>query len=72
MDGIEGFRCYGEQTLLLLESFVESKGKVDPEDFARRLEAKFGKASAYEVDAVDQEKEEMSRHVTIYIDMIVS
>ena len=44
MDGIEGFRCYGEQTLVLLESFVESKGKVDPEDFARRLEAKFGKA----------------------------
>ena len=72
MDGIEGFRCYGEQTLVLLESFVESKGKVDPEVFARRLEAKFGKASAYEVDAVDQEKEEMSRHVTIYIDMIVS
>ena len=50
-----GFSCYGEQTMVLLESLVE-KGKLDPEDFAQRLEAKFGKASAYEVDAVDQEK----------------
>lgn len=50
-----GFSCYGEQSLTLLESLVENHGKLDTEDFAKRLEAKFGKSSAYEVDAVDQE-----------------
>jgi len=50
-----GFSCYGEQSLTLLESLVESHGKLDTEDFAKRLEARFGKSSAYEVDAVDQE-----------------
>ncbi|CAJ1348851.1 unnamed protein product, partial [Effrenium voratum] len=49
-----GFSCYGEQTLALLESLVEC-GKLDCEDFAKRLEAKFGKSSPYEVEAVDQE-----------------
>eukprot|EP00435_Cladocopium_sp_Y103_P062322 s36_g23.t4 len=31
-------------------------GAEEMEDFAKRLEAKFGKSSAYEVDAVDQER----------------
>ena len=112
-DSWQGFSCYGEQSLTLLESLVESHGKLDTEewllawcqqdvmtmrgrtpnksvlwgtcvsyysqswiveidtcflhvswknrasnlrkDFAKRLEARFGKSSAYEVDAVDQE-----------------
>lgn len=50
-----GFSCYGEQSMALLESLVECHGKLDAEDFAKRLEARFGKASPYEVEAVDQE-----------------
>lgn len=52
---IGGFSCYGNQTMALLESLVECKGKLDPEDYAVRLEQMFGKSSPYEVEAVDQE-----------------
>jgi len=53
---IGGFSCYGNQTMELLESLVECKGKLDPEVYARRLEEAFGKSSAYEVEgAVDPE-----------------
>jgi len=50
-----GFSCYGDQTMALLESLVACEGKLDVEDYCSRLEGKFGKASAYEVEAVDPE-----------------
>ena len=50
-----GFSCYGEQTMALLESLVACEGKLNVEDYASRLEEKFGKASSYEVEAVDPE-----------------
>ena len=50
-----GFSCYGDQTMALLESLVACDGKLDVKDYAARLESKFGKASAYEVEAVDPE-----------------
>ena len=50
-----GFSCYGDQTMALLESLVACEGKLNVEDYAARLEGKFGKASAYEVEAVDPE-----------------
>ena len=50
-----GFSCYGDQTMALLESLVACEGKLNVDDYASRLEGKFGKASAYEVEAVDLE-----------------
>mmetsp|Transcript_823 Transcript_823/g.1847 ORF Transcript_823/g.1847 Transcript_823/m.1847 type:complete len:293 (+) Transcript_823:78-956(+) len=48
-----GLSCYGDQTLVLLESLVESGGRLDVEDYSRRLADRFGKSSPYELEAVD-------------------
>lgn len=45
--------CYGDQTVVLLESLVANGGRLVIEDYSARLEQKFGKASIYEIDAVD-------------------
>eukprot|EP00928_Gymnodinium_smaydae_P064287 TRINITY_DN47671_c0_g1_i1.p1 TRINITY_DN47671_c0_g1~~TRINITY_DN47671_c0_g1_i1.p1 ORF type:complete len:293 (+),score=41.16 TRINITY_DN47671_c0_g1_i1:27-905(+) len=50
-----GLSCYGDQTLVLLESLVECGGRLDVEDYSRRLASKFGKESPYELEAVDPE-----------------
>jgi len=45
--------CYGDQTLCLLESLVAKQGRLDVDDYAARLEEKFGKNSRYELGAED-------------------
>lgn len=50
-----GQSCYGDQTVALIESLVACEGRFEVEDYAARLEAKFGKSSPYELDACDEE-----------------
>lgn len=46
--------CYGDQTIALLESLVENKG-FNAADYASRVAERFGRNSAYELDATDPE-----------------